>query len=173
VRAHALPLPHNTVYDDLLDMLRALDGIAQDPRYHPEGDALYHSLQVFSHARRETQDPELLAAALLHDVGKALRAPEHDTDGADLLEGLVSNRVVWLVRHHLDLLRAPGQTRRRYRGTAQLSDLEQLRRWDLAGRSPTAPVCSPEEAVHTLLHELELQRADAPKTHHESEDRFR
>ncbi len=161
------------MHDELLDMLRALDGIAQDPRYHPEGDALYHSLQVFSHARRETRDPELLAAALLHDVGKSLRSPEHDIDGADLLEGLVSERVLWLVRHHLDLLRAPGQTRRRYRGTTHLSDLEQLRRWDLAGRSPTAPVCSPEEAVNTLLREFELHRASAPDTHHESEDCFR
>ncbi len=106
-------------------------------------------------------------------MGKALRSPEHDLDGADLLEGLVSDRVVWLVRHHLDLLRAPSQTRKRLRGTSALADLEQLRRWDLAGRSPIASVCSPEEAVNTLLRELELHRADAPKTHHESEDCFR
>jgi UTP:GlnB (protein PII) uridylyltransferase len=139
-----------TVDQEILDLLLALDGVSQDVRYHPEGDALYHSLQVFEHARRETNDPELIAAALLHDVGKALRSSDHDTEGADLLEGLVSDRVVWLVAHHLDLLRSPAKTRRTLYATQQLHDLECLRRWDLAGRSPTAWVCTPEEAVRFL-----------------------
>ena len=63
------PLHHA---QDLLDLLLALDGIRQDPRWHPEGDALYHSLQTFDLSRRETADRELWTAALLHDVGKAL-----------------------------------------------------------------------------------------------------
>lgn len=29
------------MYDPLLDLLYDLDGVRQDPRYHPEGDALY------------------------------------------------------------------------------------------------------------------------------------
>src|SRR4051794_22090790 len=103
---------------DLLDLLLALDGVAQPARYHPEGDALYHSLQVFDCARRETDDRTMWAAALLHDVGKAIDGQTHDEVGADLLDGLVCPRVVWLVRHHLDLLRAPARTRRRRRGTA-------------------------------------------------------
>ena len=149
------------MHADLLELLLALDRIPQDPRYHPEGDALYHSLQVFQHARRESPDPALHAAALLHDVGKALRSPEHDADGADLLDGLVAPRIVWLVRHHLDLLREPGVTRRRLHGTVRLQDLEHLRRWDLAGRSPRAWVCSPEEAVHLLLQDPTTLRPDA------------
>ncbi len=157
--------------EEFLDLLHGLDGIAQDPRYHPEGDALYHSLQVFEHARRESDDPELHAAALLHDVGKGLRSPEHEADGADLLEGLVSERIVWLVRHHLDLLRAPSQTRKRLRGTSALADLELLRRWDVAGRSPRASVCSPDEAVTFALRNPDAIRAnDAPRHTHESED---
>lgn len=157
--------------DELLDLLRGLDGSSQDPRYHPEGDALYHSLQVFEHARRESDDPELHAAALLHDVGKGLRSPAHDADGADLLEGLVSARVVWLVRHHLDLLKTPSQTRKRLRGTSALADLERLRRWDLAGRSPRASVGSPDEAVtFLLLNANTLCASDAPYDTHESED---
>ena len=150
------------MYADLLDLVVALDRIPQSPRYHPEGDALYHSLQVFEHARRESRDPALHAAALLHDVGKALRSGDHDAEGADLLEGLVAPRIVWLVRHHLDLLRDPGGTRRRLHDTVRLHDLERLRRWDLAGRSPRATVCSPEEAVTSLLRDPAALSPDAP-----------
>lgn len=137
--------------DDLIEMLLALDGVQQNPNYHPEGDALYHSLQVFELAQRESDDAALWAAALLHDVGKAVRCPNHDEVGAELLDGLLAPRVVWLVRHHLDLLRAPAATRRRWKGTSRLTDLERLRRWDLRGRSPNAAVCCAEEAVDQLL----------------------
>ena len=139
---------------ELLELLLALDGVAQAPRYHPEGDALYHSLQVFDIARRDTDDPELWAAALFHDVGKACPDDEatHDEVGADLLEGLVPERVVWLVRHHLDLLREPARARRRHRACPWLPDLERLRRWDLAARSPTALTTTPA-AAWALLQE--------------------
>lgn len=140
------------MHDELLDLLRALDGIRQDPRFHPEGDALFHSLQAFDLARRETADRVLWAAALLHDVGKAVSSPDHDAVGADLLDGLVCPRVVWLVRHHLDLLRAPAVTSRRMRrDPAALTDLRRLRRWDTGGRSPLATVLRPEDALALLL----------------------
>jgi hypothetical protein len=147
----------------LLELLLALDGVAQSPRYHPEGDALFHSLQVFELARDATNDRELWAAALFHDVGKAFEddsGSAHDEVGADLLEGLVSDRVVWLVRHHLDLLRHPRRARRRYRGSPQLRDLELLRRWDLGGRSPTATVLQPEDALRLLLEDERKHRRD-------------
>lgn len=143
-------MPH-----ELLDLLLALDGVSQSPKYHPEGDALFHSLQVFDHARRATQDPEMWAAALFHDVGKGVPdLGDHDEVGADLLEGLVSDRVVWLVRHHLDLLRDARRTRRRFHGTRELTDLEALRRWDLAGRRRDARVLEPEEAFQLLQTRL-------------------
>jgi putative nucleotidyltransferase with HDIG domain len=136
--------------DPLLELLLALDGVPQDPRYHPEGDALFHSLQVYRCAAAETADPELRAAALLHDVGKAESGAEHDTLGAELLQGLVPERVCWLVAHHLDLLRAPRQTRALLAGDPRLAALERLRRWDLAGRDPRASVCAPEVALAGL-----------------------
>ena len=34
-------------------LLEPLEGVKQSPKYHPEGDALYHSLQVFEVARDE------------------------------------------------------------------------------------------------------------------------
>ena len=138
--------------DEILDLVLALDGVRQDPKYHPEGDALFHTLQVFELALRETRDPILLGAALLHDVGKADGGRDHDEVGADLLEGLVHPRAVWLVRHHLDLLRNP--RRARHRGT-EIGALQQLRRWDLGGRKPGARVMSPERAV-SIVRDLPL-----------------
>jgi HD superfamily phosphodiesterase len=136
--------------DDLFSLLSGLNGVRQSPRYHPEGDALFHSLQVFGLARRATDDRVLWAAALFHDVGKAVDGPLHDEVGADLLEGLLCDRAVWLVRHHLDLLKEPRLTRRRWRGTPELRDLEHLRRWDLGGRDPRARVVSIETAFDQL-----------------------
>lgn len=139
------------MHDELLDLLLALDGVQQDPRWHPERDALYHSLQAFDLARQATPDRVLQAAALFHDVGKALGSEDHAEVGADLLEGLVAPRVVWLVRHHLDLLHSPAATKRRLRGSPALLDLQRLRRWDVGGRSPHASVLSAEAAIATLF----------------------
>jgi hypothetical protein len=139
------------MHQELLDLLDALDGVQQDPRWHPEGDALYHSLQAFDLARRDTSDRTLWAAALLHDVGKAFGSADHAETGADLLEGLVAPRVVWLVRHHLDLLHSPAATKRRLRGTPDLTDLQRLRRWDVGGRSPSACVTGATAALEMIL----------------------
>lgn len=132
--------------DEICSWLNALDGVAQDPVYHPEGDALFHSLQVFEHALGDGADPELLCAALLHDVGKAYAGRDHAEVGADMLVGL-PHRVRWLVGHHLDLLRAPRRTGALLSGTPQLADLRRLRAWDLAGRQVRARVREPEEAA--------------------------
>lgn len=86
----------------LLLPLENLDGGSK----HPEGDALYHSLQVFELARREEYacDVEFLQAALLHDVGKAIDFRNHAEAGADALEGFVSPRVCFLIRYHMEAL---------------------------------------------------------------------
>lgn len=139
------------MYDDLYELLNGLDGVRQNPRFHPEGDALFHSLQAFELARRATTDRALWAAALVHDVGKAVSSPDHDVVGADLLDGIVAPRIVWLVRHHLDLLCSPQATKRRLRGTSALTDLQRLRAWDVGGRKPTASVPSIDDALGMLL----------------------
>ena len=82
-----------------------LEAIKQNPKYHPEGDALYHSLQVFHLARdARPYDEEFLLAALLHDVGKALDPQDHCAAGAEALRGAVTERTLWLIEHHMDLM---------------------------------------------------------------------
>ncbi len=141
--------PH--VQDYLLALLQDLDGIQQNPQFHPEGDALFHSLQVFQIALQESTDPILLAAALFHDVGKSVNSKNHDKTGADMLRGILDDQVIWLIEHHLDLLKHPGKTRQKLKQDKRLHDLEKLRKWDLAGRDPFADTLSTEQALSILL----------------------
>jgi hypothetical protein len=142
-----------TDQDELQDLLTSLDGVRQNPRWHPEGDALFHSLQAFDVARRMTRDPQFWVAALFHDVGKAVDSATHDEIGADLLDGLVPDRVVWLVSHHLDLLRDPRRSRRRL-AREDLRDLELLRAIDLGARSPDACATPLDEAFAEAIAHL-------------------
>ena len=65
-------------------LLEPLAEVKQSPTYHPEGDALYHSLQVFELAReRAGYDEEFLLAALLHDVGKGIDPSDHVAAGVE------------------------------------------------------------------------------------------
>lgn len=142
-------------HEELYSLLVALDGVRQSPAYHPEGDALYHSLQVFECALADTRDAVLLTASLFHDVGKAIDSSTHDAEGAELLEDLIDPEACWLVAHHLDLLKNPQSTRKHLkRDQLRLQRLEKLRRYDLAGRNPSARVNSPEWALQALMNEL-------------------
>src|SRR5690242_7079728 len=59
-------------------LLLPLENVKQNPKYHPEGDVLYHLLQVFELARDERPwDEEFLQAAILHDVGKGIDPYDH------------------------------------------------------------------------------------------------
>jgi HD domain-containing protein len=134
----------------LLGLLTSLDGIVQSPKYHPESDALFHTLQVFELAYQDSEDPELLLAALFHDVGKSIDSKRHAEIGAEMISDFFPYRVVWLVEHHLDLMISPRKTQQRLANSQQLKDLVKLRAWDLRGRSPTANVCTPSEALDII-----------------------
>ena len=104
--------------------LEALDGVPQDPEWHPEGDVWVHTLLVVDEAAmmREGNDDDLalMLGALCHDFGKPfttctdgqgrIRSPRHSERGVDparaLLERLrapkeLVRRVCALVEHHL------------------------------------------------------------------------
>lgn len=136
--------------------LEPLEGVKQNPKTHPEGDALFHSLQVFERAREiRPYDEEFLLAALLHDVGKAIEATDHVVAGVNAIRGAVTDRTLWLVEHHMDLL--PGReknltprTRREIETSDYFEDLKLLREVDDAGRVPGIPVGTIDDALAYL-----------------------
>jgi hypothetical protein len=139
-----------TVYRSLLVPLAA---VTQSRQYHPEGDALYHSLQVFDLAREELPyDEEFLLAALLHDVGKAIDKQEHVKAGLEALQGFITERTVWLIEHHMEAHKLRDgsigvRSNRRLREHPDFEELELLSRCDKAGRVRGVPVPDVEEAL--------------------------
>ena len=121
-------------------LLLPLEKVKEDPKYHPEGDALYHSLQVFDLARDELPyDEEFLLAALLHDVGKAIDRQDHVTAGLEALAGHITPRVAWFIEHHMegqDLLDGGlgVRARRRLEASEDFEELKTLARCDRNGR---------------------------------------
>jgi hypothetical protein len=140
----------------LLDLLLDLEFIEQNPIYHPEGNALYHSLQVFQLSLKLSKDPEIWAASLFHDIGKTFDGPTHAEIGAELLVGVFNENIRWLIRHHLDLLTHPAKKKRNLNNSPRLIQLTLLRDLDLKGRDPYCEVCSPEYAVNRVLQSLPL-----------------
>jgi hypothetical protein len=160
--------------------LEPLEGVKQNPKLHPEGDALFHSLQVF-HLAREIRpyDEELLLAALLHDVGLAIDPQNHVAAGIEALRGSVTDRTLWLIEHHHDLAprrdrstsgkEATPQTRdrplparlqREISESEYAEDLRLLRELDQAGRVPGQPVDTLDEVLaylQGLEHESYLE----------------
>jgi hypothetical protein len=141
-------------------LLLPLEDVVQSRHYHPEGDALYHSLQVFELARdTRPYDEEFLLAALLHDIGKAIDPGDHVNAALGALDGLITERTTFLIAHHMDALAysqgalAP-KLRRELECSPDFEDLMLLRELDTAGREPGAPVGTVDEALD-YLKELE------------------
>ena len=77
-----------------------LGAVRQDPKRHPEGDALEHALQTFDLVRAERPyDEELLTAALVHDVGLAIDRTDPVAAALAALAGVVTPRTLWFVEH--------------------------------------------------------------------------
>lgn len=61
---------------------------------------LEHSLQSATRAFRNNEDLEMIMAALLHDIGDDLAPHSHDELAAAVLAPFVSEKVLWIVKHH-------------------------------------------------------------------------
>ena len=101
---------------EVLPEIKALQGVAQPPEFHPEGDVWVHTLMMLEGLNNPT--PTLALGVLLHDVGKPptftirerIRFDNHVEVGAKMAEAICARlrlsardteRVVELVRHHL------------------------------------------------------------------------
>ncbi len=141
------------VYESLL---LPLENVKENLKYHPEGDALYHSLQVFELARDELPyDEEFLLAALLHDVGKAIDREDHVAAGLDALDGFVTERTAWLIEHHMlarGLLdgKLGARARRRLQQSESFEELRLLAECDRDGRQVGVPVADLDEALEYI-----------------------
>jgi hypothetical protein len=150
--------------------LLPLESVKQNPRTHPEGDALFHSLQVFQLARdARPYDEEFLLAALLHDIGLAIDPEDPVAAGIEALRGSVTERTLWLIEHQMDLPprrdRAmpgkerttpardrpiPAKLKRSIDASEYAEDLLLLRELDQAGRVPGQAVDTLDEVLDYL-----------------------
>jgi predicted HD phosphohydrolase len=137
-------------------LLAPLEKIREDIQAHPEGDVLYHSLQVFELAREQLPyDEEFLLAALLHDAGKAIDPREHVAAALEALDGFITPRTAWLIEHHHDALALAEHTlgarsRRRLAASEDFDELRLLARCDRQGRTVGMPVPDVEDALRYI-----------------------
>jgi len=90
-REYALGLP-----DTILGALEKLDHTLQG---YPVS-RLEHSLQAATRALRDGADDDLVAAALIHDVGDELAPYNHAEIAAGILRPYVRPEVTWIVEQH-------------------------------------------------------------------------
>src|SRR5215475_15840683 len=141
-------------------LLLPLEQVKLNPEFHPEGDCLNHTLQVFDLARHELPyDEEFLLAALLHDVGKAIDRKDHIGAGLAALGNSITPRTAWFIEHHTEanqLARGElgARAKRRLEAHEDFAELEILSKCDRGGRQKNVQVPDVDEALE-YLRELE------------------
>ena len=131
---------------ELFGLLEACQGVKQMECHHPEGDVFVHSLQTLWWAFRESDDVDLILAAMLHDIGKAKETKGHEQVAVEMLYDYASPKTLWLIEQHMRFWHyVSGEMRRlekcRYLGGHPwLPELVQLARWDKLARSPNKRV---------------------------------
>lgn len=143
-------------FDRIAELVGVLATVKQDPVRHPEGDALEHSLQVFALVERDRPyDEELLTAALVHDVGRAVDRRDPVAAGLVAVDELVTDRTKWLLENlpvarqlHEGCLGA--RARKRLESSDDFEDLLILEEADRKGRVRGYESPSLEECVAKL-----------------------
>lgn len=82
--------------DRILDALRALDDGLSGYRV----TRLEHSLQTATRAEADGADEEMIAGALIHDLGDGLAPENHSNYAAEIIRPYVRAEVTWVVEHH-------------------------------------------------------------------------
>ena len=141
-------------FEVMADLVAALENIRLESSEHPEGDSLYHSLQLFDLAVKEQPyDEEFLSAALLHDVGRIGRGANPIREAAKLLHQLVTHRTVNLITGLELALSDPPATRTVLRdivGDDDVEDVTLLAQLDRKARQRGVATSSIDEAINYL-----------------------
>lgn len=146
----------SAVYDRCFDLLQPLDRVWLNRETHPEGDLLYHSLQVFHLAKEAREwDEDFLLAALLHDVGKGIDPYDAALATVTAIQDFVSERTLWLIQnlplqHRASEGTIGARARRRIAEHEDSDELRLLAECDSEGRVPGRQVCSLEKAIGYL-----------------------
>jgi len=168
--------------------LLALQGVPQDPIYHPEGDVWIHTMMVVDvMSRLHTDDQEknlyLSLAALCHDLGKSntteevdgrIRAIGHENTGVVLTQNFIERlsdekrlleKILPLIKHHLKPLQfykqgAKSAAIRRLANQVNISDLVVLSEADFFGRTTLEAKGGQFDAGSWLLKRAEALKVD-------------
>lgn len=142
-------------------LLLPLEQVHESRKSHPEGDVLYHSLQVFELARHELPyDEEFLLAALLHDVGKAIDPKEPTAAALEALDGAITPRTAWLIEHRAEATMLHQGTlgiraRRRLEASESFEELQLLAACDRNGRVRGRAVADVQDALQYVRELVE------------------
>ena len=156
----------------VLPEIAAMDGVEQPPEFHPEGDVLTHTCLMLDLLNEPT--PALAWGALLHDVGKPpcfrvaerIRFDGHCERGAEMaleighrmrLSGALTERIAYLVRHHLRINTIPEMRparRIRFMREEPFAELLELLRLDSLGSGGTRK----NHDVISVFYEAELAK---------------
>src|SRR5271165_3066563 len=133
---------------DILPEVAAMQGVAQPPEFHPEGDVWIHTLLMLEGLRSPT--PALAMGVLLHDVGKPgtfriadrIRFDGHVELGETLARGILdrlrfsnsdSEQILALIANHMrfaDVHRMRESTRKRFLRLPAFEEHLELHRLD-------------------------------------------
>ena len=158
--------------EKLMPEVKALQGVEQDPEWHPEGDVFVHTMMVIDEAAKlrkgdHFQDLCLMLGALCHDFGKPKttqfiddkwRSKEHSIAGVDLTKNFIKRFVNYkelndivqkLVQYHL----VPGMW---YRSKSPASD-KAIRRMSMKVYLPLLVNVAKADAFGRTTHDA-IQR---------------
>jgi hypothetical protein len=163
---HKIKLFDATIMEPLFYLLERCESVQQMEIHHPEGCVFNHSIQVLQRAFRETNDVDLILAAMLHDIGKYENSRGHENKAVVLLGNLVSKKTLWLIEHHMRIwYLLTGGMRRKQKvefliNHCWLPELCLLARWDKMGRVVNKKInYDRNKIIDRLNHCVELKYA--------------
>jgi predicted HD phosphohydrolase len=158
VMGTAVPYLRDRVLGNVLELLEGLRG----PTLGYRVDRYNHSLQTATRALREDARPDLVTAALLHDIGEGLSPANHADLAATILQPYLDEEATWVVRHHgvfqgyhyWHKMGGDRDARERYRDSRYFDSAAHFcAAWDQLSFDPDYHVL-PLEAFLPIVHEV-------------------